>query len=283
MLGGIPETLARANAGRGASWGDDNRIVFAPSFRSALLRVSADGGAPETVTRLDVHFDESGHRRPHVLPGSRAVVFTAVRTRGDALIVVSLETGERRLTIEGAGFGRYVSTGHLVYLQEGRLMAAPFDIGRLAAVGPAVPVLDVGPPSTDSLSFESTDAGLLAYRSGSAGTSTLVWVNRAGIVTPFARALRGFAHPRVSPDGQRIVASGENDLWVYDLARDALSQLTFQGGHFPLWTPDGREVIYGRGQVRDGTSFGNLPTAAAPSRSLWYGHWTKRRAVAIRL
>ncbi len=53
--------------------------------------------------------------------------------------------------------------------------------------------------------------------------------------------------------GRRIVASRENDLWVYDLARDALSQLTFQGGSIPLWTPDGREVIYGR--ARPGTGW----------------------------
>jgi serine/threonine-protein kinase len=117
VLGGLPQALARANAGRGASWGDDNRIVFAPSFRSPLLRVSADGGVPETLTKLDADLDESGHRRPYVLPGSRAMIFTAVRTRGDAAIVASLETGERRLTIEGARFARYVSTGHLVYLQ----------------------------------------------------------------------------------------------------------------------------------------------------------------------
>jgi serine/threonine-protein kinase len=261
VLGGTAQTLARANAGRGASWGDDDRIVFAPSFRSPLLRVSADGGVPETLTRLDVHLDESSHRQPQVLPGSRAVIFTAYRTRGSAIVVASPETGERRLTIEGAGFGRYVSTGHLVYALEGRLMAAPFDIGRLAAVGPAVPVLDVGPPSTDSLfdtgdvglSFEGTDAGLLAYRSGSPGPSTLVWVDKAGTVTPFGRALRGFAHPRVSPEGQRIVASRGNELWVYDLPRDALSQLTFQGGSIPLWTPDGRQVIYGR--PRPGTGW----------------------------
>ena len=253
VLGGAPQALARANASRGASWGDDNRIVFAPSFRSALLRVSADGGAPETLTRLDVHLDESGHRRPQVLPGSRAVIFTALRTRGSALVVASLETGERRLTIEGPEVGRYVSTGHLVYAQAGRLMAARFDIGRLAAAGPAVPLLDIGPQSNDSVAFEGTDAGLLAYRSGSPGPSTLVWVNRAGVVTPFARTLRGFAHPRVSPDGQRIVASRGNNLWVYDLARDVLSQLTFQGGNIPLWTPDGREVIYGR--ARPGTGW----------------------------
>ena len=66
-------------------------------------------------------------------------------------------------------------------------MAARFDIGRLAAAGPAVPLFDIGPPSNDSVAFEGTDAGLLAYRSGSPGPSTLVWVDRAGTVTPFAR------------------------------------------------------------------------------------------------
>jgi serine/threonine-protein kinase len=253
VLGGTPQTLARANAGRGASWGDDNRIVFAPSFRSPLLRVPADGGVPETLTRLDVNLGESGHRRPQVLPGSRAVIFTAYRTQGSAIVVASLETGERRLTIEGAGLGRYVSTGHLVYTQGGRLMAARFDIGRLAATGPGIPLFDIGPPSTDSVPFEGTDPGLLAYRSGSPGPSALVWVHRAGLMTSFARALRDFVHPRLSPDGQRIVAFRGNDLWVYDMSRDTLSQLTFQGGNIPVWTPDGREVIYGR--PRPGTGW----------------------------
>ena len=162
-------------------------------------------------------------------------------------------------------------------------MAARFDIGRLAAEGPAVPVLDIGPQADGSVAFEGTDAGLLAYRSGSPGPSTLVWVDRAGVVTGFAQALRGFAHPRVSPDARRIVAFRDNDLWLYDLARASLSQLTFQGGNIPVWTPDGREVIHGRPRpARDGTFFGNLRTAVAPSRSLWQGHWIKCRAAAIR-
>jgi serine/threonine-protein kinase len=81
-----------------------------------------------------------------------------------------------------------------------------------------------------------------------------VWVDRAGIVTPIDQRLRGFVHPRVSPDGQRIVASSANEqLWVYDLSRDQLSQLTFQGGNHPLWTPNGREVIYSR--VRSNTGW----------------------------
>jgi serine/threonine-protein kinase len=266
VRGGAPQALARANASRGGSWGDDNRIVFAPSFRSPLLRVSADGGNTETLTRLDADLDESGHRRPHVLPGSRAVIFTAERSpRESAVVVASLDTGERRLTIEGAEVGRYVSTGHLVYAQEGRLLAMRFDVGGLAAAGPAVPFFNIGPPSNDSMAFEGTDAGLLAYRSGSPGRSALVWVDRAGVVTPFARSLQGFAHPRVSPDGGRIVASREEELWVYDLARDSLSQLTFQNGNVPVWTRDGREIIYGRARVRTGWDIFRKPADGSGS------------------
>jgi eukaryotic-like serine/threonine-protein kinase len=304
VRGGVPQALARANASRGASWGDDNRIVFAPSFRSALLRVSADGGTVESLTKLDVGLDESSHRWPQVLPGSRAVIFTAERTRGSAVVVASLDNGERRLTIEGADVGRYVSTGHLVYVQGSRLMAAPFDIGRLAADRPGVSLFNIGPPSVDSVAFEGTDAGMLAYRSGSVGTSTLVWANRAGIISPFTRELRGFAHPRVSPDGRRIVASRENDLWVYDLARDGSSQLTFQGGSIPLWTPDGREVIYGRARPgtgwdifrkpADGTGseqelvarpLDQVPSGGNPSKDgqLPYGEWSFESAADIRL
>ena len=91
VLGGPAQMLAAAAAGRGGSWGDDGRIVFAPSFRSGLARVSADGGDLEMLTAPDPQLDESGHRYPQVLPGSNAVIFTALRTRGPALVAASLE------------------------------------------------------------------------------------------------------------------------------------------------------------------------------------------------
>jgi hypothetical protein len=149
--------------------------------------------------------------------------------------------------------------------------AQPPQITRLlhawrAGNGSALDELDIGSSSGDSGTFDGTDAGLLAYRSGSAGTSTLVWVNRAGVMTSLARELRGFVHPRVSPDGQRIVASGANEqLWVYDLSRDSLSQLTFQGGNTPVWTRDGLEVIYGRPRPRAGWDIFRKPADGSGS------------------
>jgi len=48
--GGVPTTLAEAPSTRGGSWGDDGNIIFAPSNRSPLFRVSSAGGAARPVT-----------------------------------------------------------------------------------------------------------------------------------------------------------------------------------------------------------------------------------------
>lgn len=252
LRGGPAQTVARAPAGRGASWGDDGRIVFAPSFRSGLMRVPADGGEPETLTVPDSGRDESGHRWPHVLPGAGTVIFTALRTQGTAIVAMSLKTGERRDLVDGAQFARYISTGHLVYSHGGRVMAVPFDVERLAAAGTPTPFFTAVTSDPPTLSI--ADTGLLMYRSGSAGASALVWVDRAGGVAPVGSGVQNLIHPRISPDGRRVVAARGGNLWMYDVTRDILSQLTFDGRNlnFPLWTPDSRHVMYARPRAGTG-------------------------------
>ena len=44
--GGAAVTICDAPQTRGASWGDDGSIVFAPQITAGLARVSAAGGAP---------------------------------------------------------------------------------------------------------------------------------------------------------------------------------------------------------------------------------------------
>ena len=57
--------------------------------------------------------------------------------------------------------------------------------------------------------------------------------------------------PRVSPDGKRIAITiqdgGNQDIWVYEPERDAMTRLTSGGGTFanPVWTRDGRYVVFG--------------------------------------
>src|SRR5215831_6791806 len=58
--------ICNARNPRGASWGDDNRIVFAPDLRGGLVRVSANAGIPEPLTQLKA--GEVSHRWPQLLP-----------------------------------------------------------------------------------------------------------------------------------------------------------------------------------------------------------------------
>jgi Tol biopolymer transport system component len=46
-----------------------------------------------------------------------------------------------------------------------------------------------------------------------------------------------------------VRAEGGADIWIYDLRRDAMSRLTYGGGdyQFPVWTPDGRYIVFSSG------------------------------------
>ena len=143
VTGGAPITLCAA-APRGGSWGENGMIVLALSSRAPLSKVSEDGGTPEPLTELDDSRGETSHRQPHLLSGGEAVLFKTQGTGSDdnQIWVQSLTTGARHLLVDDANLAAFSPTGHLVYVQEGNLIAAPFDPGRLELLGPAVTVVD---------------------------------------------------------------------------------------------------------------------------------------------
>ncbi len=139
LSGGAALTLCSAPADRGASWGPDDTIIFAPSFSSGLFRVSAAGGTPKPLTTPEHKNGEISHRWPEILPGGKAVLFTIWAGTGvdDLRIgVLSLETGERRVLVEGGTYARYVPPGYMVYARAGGLLAVPFDLKRLEVMVP---------------------------------------------------------------------------------------------------------------------------------------------------
>src|SRR5687767_14916541 len=75
--GGAARTVATVGDSRGASWSEKGVILYAPTASGPLMKVSAEGGEPEAVTRLDPQLQQTGHWRPCFLPGGRRFVFTA--------------------------------------------------------------------------------------------------------------------------------------------------------------------------------------------------------------
>ena len=101
------------------------------------MRVSAAGGKPDPVTRLAE--GEVTQRWPQLLPGGRALLYTSCTTVGTcgnaAIMLQPLPAGPAKVLVRGGYYARYLRSGHLVYLHDGTLFAAPFDLDHLALTG----------------------------------------------------------------------------------------------------------------------------------------------------
>ena len=253
VSGGAALTLTPVPDSRGGAWGPDDTIVFSPAALSALMRIPAAGGEPQELTKLKP--GESSHRWPHFLPDGKAVVFTMFPAGGstaDASILVHrLDTGEQRTLIQGGVDGRYASSGHLVFYRDGTLMAVPFDPSRLEVKGTPAPVLEgvmsssLGAVPAGEFSFSGT--GSLVYVAGGAASAAmnLVWVDRKGAVEVLPAPPHGYGLQKLSPDGKRVLEFFDGNVWIYDLTRDTLTKMTFEGNNSNNgWTPDGERIIF---------------------------------------
>jgi len=263
VLGGAAVVLCDAPDRRGGAWGEDGNIFAALALRVGLSRISAAGGTPQPVTKLAA--GEATHRWPQILPGGQAVLFTASAnaTQYDAASIqsVSLKTGEVKTLVRGS-FGRYVN-GQLVYVQQGVLFGVPFDLKKLELRGTPAPLLDdvANDPTEGGGQFDFSQNGMFVYRSGKpAAGYPVVWLDSSGKTQPLVAKPGMYYTPRVSPDGRRLALSVDagkgQDIYAYDIERDAMSRLTFDGNAnaWPLWTPDGKHIIY----------------ASLVSRSIWW-------------
>jgi serine/threonine-protein kinase len=247
--GGAAVTLADAENAVGASWSSQGTIAFAPvGTGSSLLQVLDSGGAPQPLG----HFEkgETYQIWPQFLPGGKAVLFAGGNSgSGDHVIVQSAATGERRSLVGGTQ-PQYATSGHLIYAQGTTLMAVPFDPRRLEIKGTPVPVVeDVAYSySYGSSQYSISDTGSLVYVSGGSQPvqRKMVWVSRNGVEQTLPVPAQNYRDVVLSPDGQRVAAEIDNQIWLYDLARDTLTRFTFEGNQnlSPVWTPDGKRIAF---------------------------------------
>ena len=302
LAGGDPDEICNCIAAYGVAWGPDDMIFFG-GVGGGIFRVSASGGEPEKITQLDEEAREVSHRLPHILPNNQAVVYTALRytDRFDSeeraqIFVQSLETGERRLLIEGGSDARYVPTGHLVFARKGRLLAVPFDLERLEVTGPEVPVLDAINHSihtgsslreTGVAQFSFSNSGTLAYVAGSVFPEIkryVVWVDRQGREEPLELEPRQYVSGRVSRDGQHVLLTGHyppKDVWIFDLKRKLLRRQTFDGNQSSaVWGPgpdhftfnsdrEGPSALYAKKVDSEPGEVEKLPTISESLASSW--------------
>jgi Tol biopolymer transport system component len=270
---------------RGGAWSPDGVIIFGTG---SLMRVPESGGTATPVTRLDPSRQELFHGGPAFLPDARHFFYfrsAGLGGKNTGIYVGSLDSNPEQQNTkllvasdQGAVYARVPKVpaqqqdGFLLFFREGSLMAQPFDAGLRELTGEAIPIAEglgtsTGAPHIGPPQFSASMTGVLAYRhAGALGLNTqLTWFDRQGKNLGTIGEPGEYSSVALSPDGTRVAvahtdpqaasaraASGNSEIWVYEVGGGTSTQLTFDHTQtwFPVWSRDSSRIIFSSG--RDG-------------------------------
>ena len=264
LAGGTPEQIADNLSGFPFVWEDENSLILGTKIPSAggLSRFDLRTQESETLTTLDATSGRDVHV-PIQLDPERGILFFIAASTPDidtwVLFALSLESRQIEPLVERA-WGWYAPSGHLIYRQRGRLMAAPLDTKTLKITGPEANVTE-DRMATDEMAPTCTFSteGTLVYvpvegPRPQALNRVLVWVDIEGHEEPLGTRPMRYERVRVSGDTARPQIAAEvrerDDyaIWIYDTgSASPIRPLTFPSEGIsacPIWTPDSREILF---------------------------------------
>jgi Tol biopolymer transport system component len=280
--GGPPQTIGVVKGFQDAAWGSGGDIIFRPSNRMPLYRIHESGGPVQPLTTLNASLTENSHRFPEFLPGGRMFWFVSRcgERSNNALYIGSLDSPEVTRVMPAQARVSYVPAGAgrpemIVFYNDGALVAQRFDLGNSKLIGDPVLLLDemgYNAPSIEARFRISADGRIIVAQSGGESTLRLVWIDRSGEEVGVLAAAGNYAQPRISPQGDRVAfqlpdpQTGNRDVWFIEIARGITARLTNHVANDwnPVWSPDGRQLLFS--SDRDGGTelFPYLKTSMDP-------------------
>ena len=250
--GGSAQTLANAQAGIGGTWNQDGTILFGTSNGRPISRLSATGGMPVDVTKVEAR--QATHRFPQWLPDGRHFLYYVTGSpdvRGIHVGQLDGSPGRRLLDTDTLAVN---AAGHLLFVRQGTLFARAFDQERLQLTGDEFRVAEhvaINARIAGELGLSASTTGSIAFRTASgAGQRRVEWFDRSGKqIGALGADIEGFS-PALSPDDRRVAfyqtRDGDQDIWWLEHGRGVGLRLTTDpsGDNSPLWSRDGSRVLF---------------------------------------
>jgi Tol biopolymer transport system component/tRNA A-37 threonylcarbamoyl transferase component Bud32 len=252
--GGTSRTLADASTSpRGGTFLDNATILFAPSSQSGIYSISLSNGTAKQITRPSAARGEIGHVWPQALhDGKQFLYFVASdvdSVRGIYFASVDVPKGRR---LVGSSASAMYSNGHLLFMQNGALVAQAFDPTSGTLSGKVRHVADSVATSFEYYAaFSASRSGVLVYAGGrSRDISRLTWMDTSGANRGFATPDGYWRNPDLSPDGRYLAfetyRETDSDIRYLDLTSDVSTLLADSGlqATDPVWSPDASAIAF---------------------------------------
>ncbi|OGT72562.1 MAG: hypothetical protein A3H44_08795 [Gammaproteobacteria bacterium RIFCSPLOWO2_02_FULL_57_10] len=282
LTGGIAQTIVASTESDsfelyGASWGDNNSIVYADQVpgsaaapRIGLYLVEASGGSGSLLADPGESQGQfNSYTQPHMLPGGESLLFQGMAGSGAPeraeIIALDIASGTQTSLLSNAMNPRYVAeTGHLLFMRQGLLMAVGFDPAGLTLMGEPVVIVENVMQALNMRNFNwntgvgqlaISAAGHLVYSRGgvtATGTTTMVRVTVDGHAEPLnsiSQSTPVASYMRLSPDGTRLafqsVSAEGASVHVHDLVRNVSQRMNIGGfwSGTPAWSPDNESLL----------------------------------------
>jgi Tol biopolymer transport system component len=257
----LVEVCAAKNPYPGATWSDDGVIYFGNSEGSSFLKVDANGGEPELVSKKILWV-----MNPSAVSNGMGVVFDSPGIdvyRAPMSVYFVPANEDTPLKMLDGSVPSWFGEKHLIALEDNQLRLTKFDIETFKPLEKAKTILNSKIRNERKhAQYSISQNNIIAFIEGDStpelSLSLLDPIKKESVLLSERR--QQYGQFSVSPSGEKvaveIVSNQTYSINIFDLKRGRFSSFSNSKHNYaPFWGSDGKKIYYTSNR-KDPTEFG---------------------------